>query len=75
MAETLRPSAPYSRAVADYSPRALDGGVLRDIAALALLMAGVAGLSVAAFAFDWRLGLAVLSAAAIIAGVTLGYRR
>lgn len=76
MAATLRPDAPYSRPVAtDYQTSRVDGDVLRDVGAVVLFVAGVAGLSVAAFAVDWRLGLAVLSVAAIIAGVTLGYRR
>jgi hypothetical protein len=78
MRATLRPSAPYARGVAtDYpSPRArVDLGVIRDVVGLLLLITGAAGLSVAAFAVDWRLGLATLSVAALSAGAYLGYER
>lgn len=72
-------SAPYSDRVAtDYPyarPRGVDMSLVRDLIAVVLVVAGVVGLSVAAFAVDWRLGLAVVSVAAVITGAFLGYER
>ena len=53
----------------------VDLGILRDVVGLILVLAGVVGLAVAAFATDWRLGVAVLSVAAISAGAYLAYSR
>lgn len=49
--------------------------IWRDPVALVLLVLGVAGLTTAAFAADWRLGLAVASTAIIVAGIILGTDR
>lgn len=71
-------TAPYSRGVtSDYStrPPRLDGRTLRDLLALLLLLAGVIGLLVVAFDFNWQAGTLVASALALIAGIFLGYDR
>lgn len=70
-------STPYSdRMTSGYQPRArVDLTLLRDLLALLLLLLGVAGLCWAAFAFDWRLGLATLSTALLTTGAFLGYDR
>ena len=71
-------SAPYSDRVASpypYSRPRVDTGVIRDVAAIMLVVLGIIGLSVAAFFTDWRLGLAVVSLAAGGVGVFLGYDR
>ena len=66
---------PYPQGVAPDYPRALSGGLLREIAAALLILLGVGGLVVVAFAYDWRIGVGALSAAALGAGVFLGYER
>jgi hypothetical protein len=53
----------------------LDRGIIREILAAVLLIAGLTGLVVAGFAVDWRLGLTALSAMAATAGALLGYER
>lgn len=49
--------------------------LIRDLLALVLIVVGTAGLAWAAFATDWRLGVAVLSVAAGATGATLGLTR
>lgn len=44
---------------------------LRELAGLVLLLLGVVGLVTVAFVVDWRLGTAVLSTAALLAGLRL----
>ena len=48
------------------------GGLLRDVLALLLIVAGVVGLNVAAFVANPWVGVAVASTTAITAGVALG---
>ena len=70
-------ATPYARSVTnDYrAPRTFDALPVREVLAVVLILAGVVGATVAAFAVDWRLGTSVASAAAITAGVFLGYER
>lgn len=70
-------SAPYGQGVTtDYPATSrVDRGLIRDVIAVTLVLVAVVGLSVAGFATDWRLGLAVVSLAAGGAGVFLGYER
>lgn len=78
MSATLRGSTPYPDGVAapyPYASQRSNVALLRDLAALVLLVAGLAGLVVVGFAVDWRLGVAALSTVSITAGVALGYSR
>jgi hypothetical protein len=61
----------------DSLPRAggLDGRVLRDLLALILVLAGLAGLAVAAYHVSPFLALALVSAAVLAAGLALGVDR
>lgn len=73
-------SAPYSDGVTTPYPyqrqRAqVDTRLVRDVSALALVLLGSTGLITMAFVVDWRLGVAVLSALMVAAGVYLGYDR
>lgn len=43
-------------------------GLLREVAGLLLLVLGLIGLGVAAFAWDWRAGLGLVSAVLATAG-------
>lgn len=49
--------------------------LLRDLAAIVLILAGVTLLLAASYTTDVRLGLAVTGAMALSAGVTAGRRR
>lgn len=78
MRATLSRRTPYSRPVANdypYSRSPIDRDLLRDVAAVVLMVAGIAGLAFVAFAIDPLAGVATLSAASIAAGAFLGYRR
>lgn len=57
----------------EYTP-APRGDVGRDVAAVALMLAAVAGLLWVGFATDWRLGVLVLSLVAGAAGAALATR-
>lgn len=59
----------------DVPTRPLSARQARDIYALVFLVLGATGLAVAAFAVDWRMGLAVIAACFITCGVVLGSDR
>lgn len=52
-----------------------DAGLLRDVAAIVLIVLGAVALAVAAFVQDRELGIAVVAAYSIAAGVVLGMNR
>lgn len=65
------PAPPYRAAT---RPR-VDPRLVREVVAVLLLVAGAAGLAVAAFLWAFPAGLAVVSAEAATVGVVLGYDR
>lgn len=56
-------------------PARVDTRVVRDLLALLLVLAGLAGLCYVAFRTDVLLGVAYLSAVAVTAGALLGMER
>ena len=65
----MTPLDPYS----PLAPRRF--GVLRDLVALLLILAGVAGAVVVGFHVPWQVNAAAGSLAAIAAGISLGMTR
>lgn len=68
-------SLPDDAAQPRYAPRTVDRDLLREVAAVVLIVLGVVGLGVIAYVVDWRLGAAYTCVAAIAAGVFMGLDR
>lgn len=49
--------------------------LLLEVTGLLMLLGGVAGVTVAGFAWDWRVGLVVVSVIAMTAGFALSSRK